>query len=241
MNNDAASSVDEQTLNTHPRTRKSAEPAGLGGWLILPLLHVAVLLGLNLYVVVQTLWNYQSLFAIAAGGTDQLAAMRLPAALSMFAALLVIIPAAAGLYAMLVLSLRAPRLMFAFYLVSFAASGLEASARTMMAQILDARADRFGQDRISTTIMCSVAGIVYFRAGCYCIESRSSSSLRAKRSNLAETFAQGGAKSLNCFASLAMTGLVVQSRICSSRSRRVANTFGPRKADLENEVSETFA
>ena len=188
MGDETATSVNAQPSKSKPVKAGRKEPVGLGGWLILPLLHVAVLLGLNLYVVVQTLLDDQNLFAIAAGGTDQLAAMRLPAALSLFAALLVIIPAAAGLYAMLVLSRRAPRIMFAFYLASFAATGFEASARTMMARILDERVDRSAEDNISTAIMCSVAGIVYF-----------------------------------------------------TRSRRVANTFGPRKREVENEVSETFA
>jgi len=188
LSDEAAQPIAARPSKSKPGKAQSKEPVGLGGWLILPLLHVAALLGLKLYAVVQVLWDYQSLIAIAAGATDQLAAMRLPAALSLFAALLVIIPAAAGLYAMLVLSLRAPRIMFAFYLASFAAAGLEGSARTMMAQILDERVGSFAKDSIANTIMCSVAGIVYF-----------------------------------------------------SRSRRVANTFGPRKQELENEVSNTFS
>lgn len=162
MNEEAVPSIDVRSSKSDAGTAKSLGPVGLGGWLILPFLHLGFSFVLTAYNLFQLLDNYDGLVAIVTGGSDKLEALRLPMALSALGGLLIFVLAPAGFYAMLIRSVRAPKIMITFYLANCIAAGLDVLADRMMSPILNEPTDTSLVTHLPQSIFWCFVWITYF-------------------------------------------------------------------------------
>ena len=162
MSQEAAPSVDVRPSKSNLAATTSTGPVGLGGWLILPFLHLGFNFALTIYGLIQMLQSFDGLVAIVEGGSDKLDALRLPLALSSLGGLLIIVLAPAGFYAMLVRSPRAPKIMITFYIAACIAGGLDVLADRMMSPILNQPVDASLAEQLIRSIFWSFVWIMYF-------------------------------------------------------------------------------
>jgi hypothetical protein len=142
--------------------QKPEGPVGIGGWLILPILHLCgsiVLTLINLYGIVS---EWSGIKAIIIGGNDKLVALRLPLAISSILGIAVLILACICLYRLLTRSPTTPKLMTFFYIGMVVATLGDVAADNMMSGILGSSTDPDNFKDLLRVIVAAAIWIPYF-------------------------------------------------------------------------------
>jgi hypothetical protein len=138
--------------------QKPDGPVGIGGWLILPILHLCgsiVLTTINLYGIVS---EWSGIKAIIEGGNDKLVALRLPLAISSILGIAVLILACVCLYRLFTRSPTVPRLMTFFYIGMVVATLGDIAADNIMSGILGSNTD---PDNFKDLLRVTVAAAIW--------------------------------------------------------------------------------
>ncbi|WP_413991437.1 DUF2569 domain-containing protein [Labrys okinawensis] len=149
----------QPALNTY---QKSEGPVGIGGWLILPILHLcgAIILTLhNLYGIVS---EWTGIKAIIEGGNDKLVALRLPLAISSILGIAVLILACICLHRLFARSPTVPRLMTFFYMGMVVATLGDVAADNMMSSIVGSSTDPDNFLDVLRVVIAAAIWIPYF-------------------------------------------------------------------------------
>lgn len=150
--------VSDQTFGVRP----ADGPKGIGGWLILPILHLVttiVLTGINVFPVWQ---NRYGLFGLLFDPVNRW--MVLPIAISSISATAVILLAACALVMMLLRKRMLPWLMIGFYCMVVLAAVFDWALFSQYPEFREPNADDLGQARndVVRTIIAAAIWIPYF-------------------------------------------------------------------------------
>ncbi len=142
---------------------KSRELLGVGGWMVLPVLGFIGTIALTLYNLIPVMWQWESLKAIFAGSTPELAELRLPTALSVIFGIGVLVSGAMCLYRVFVTKRGVRQIISIHYPVLVVAVFIDYWAEIRLAEVLpDTPADPKSLPHAVRTLFLALIWMRYF-------------------------------------------------------------------------------